>query len=382
MNPILIAAAVIPAFILLVRVYKADKLDREPTGLLVSLVLLGILSTVSALVLERIGSTVLSSFLTEDSVVYNILLYFIVVGFSEEGSKYLLLKLRTWKHKAFNCQFDGVVYAVFVSLGFALWENLGYVAMLGLSGAILRALTAVPGHACFGVFMGIFYGAAKRAEIAGQTETCKRMRRLSLLLPVFIHGMYDFITTLPGALSFLLFLPFIGCMFFVGYRMVKQKSAQDSFIVQPENPFDTQPTYPTSVPYQPYGTQPQQTSGSAAPYQPYGTQPWQSSGATASPSQPYGAQPWQTTGSVAAPSQPYGAQPWQTTGSSAAPGQPASAQPWQQTGSTASTGHPASTQPWQPTGSAAAPQSSDPSGDPNQNTSPGYQSVFDSKDLK
>ncbi|MBQ7547472.1 MAG: PrsW family intramembrane metalloprotease [Clostridia bacterium] len=275
MNPILIAAAVIPAVFLLIRVYKADRLDREPKGLLISLVILGILSTISAIILERIGTAILSSFLTEGTFLYNLLEYFIVVAISEEGSKYFLLKLRTWKHPAFNCQFDGVVYAVFVSLGFALWENIGYVAMLGFSTALIRAVTAVPGHACFGVFMGVFYGAAKRAELAGKPNDSKTLRRLALLFPAFIHGAYDFITTLPGLLSAFVFLPFIICVFAFAYRIVKTHSMQDTFIVEPQEPTffppdpgSTTSAYPSN---NPQAWQPRQTSTPADQSVP----PWQ-----------------------------------------------------------------------------------------------------------
>ena len=158
MNPILIAAAAVPAVFLLIRVYHADRLEPEPSGLLLSLILRGVFATVIAMVLEELGSALLGSVYAENSLPYNIIMYFVIVAFSEEGAKYILLRRRTWRSDAFNCQFDGVVYAVFVSLGFALWENLGYVAMYGLSTALVRAVTAVPGHACFGVFMGVYYG--------------------------------------------------------------------------------------------------------------------------------------------------------------------------------------------------------------------------------
>lgn len=167
-NPILIAAAVIPAVFLLVHVYRADKLEKEPAPLLISLVLYGIAATFIALLLERFGSWLLGRYFPENSTPYNVLMYFGVVAFSEEGAKYFLLKRRTWNSAAFNCQFDGVVYAVFVSLGFALWENISYVLMYGLSTALVRAVTAVPGHACFGVFMGVWYGLAKRPARTGK----------------------------------------------------------------------------------------------------------------------------------------------------------------------------------------------------------------------
>ena len=172
-NPILIAAAVIPAVFLLVHVYRADKLEKEPAPLLISLVLYGIAATFIALLLERFGSWLLGQYFPENSTPYNVLMYFGVVAFSEEGAKYFLLKRRTWNSAAFNCQFDGVVYAVFVSLGFALWENISYVLMYGLSTALVRAVTAVPGHACFGVFMGVWYGLAKRLHGQGKDGASK-----------------------------------------------------------------------------------------------------------------------------------------------------------------------------------------------------------------
>ena len=236
MNPILIAAAVIPAIVLLVRVYKADRLDREPTGLLISLVLFGILSTFLAMVAERVGMTVLSHFVAEDSILYNAILYFGIVAFGEEGAKYILLRKRTWNSPHFNCQFDGVVYAVFVSLGFALWENLGYVAMNGIATALVRAVTAVPGHACFGVFMGVFYGAAKRFDGMGRSMQSKHCRHMALVLPALIHGTYDFIATFSSAHAGWVFVAFVLIMFFGSYRLVKNAAADDRYIAQPYDP--------------------------------------------------------------------------------------------------------------------------------------------------
>ena len=142
MDPVLIAAAVIPAVILLLQVYRADRLEKEPTGLLISLLVFGVIATALAIVTETIGENILLSFFDETDLGYLILSNFIVVALSEEGFKLLLLRWRTWRSPNFNCQFDGVVYAVFVSLGFALWENIGYVAMYGFGTALVRAVTA------------------------------------------------------------------------------------------------------------------------------------------------------------------------------------------------------------------------------------------------
>ncbi|MCR4804465.1 MAG: PrsW family intramembrane metalloprotease, partial [Clostridia bacterium] len=135
---LLAAAAIVPAILLLMEVYKYDRLEKEPSNLLGSLVLKGILATFLAIVTERIGLAVCGALFSPDSFAYNVLVMYVVVGLSEEGFKYLLLKRETWNSPYFNCRFDAVVYAVFVSLGFALWENLSYVFSYGLSTAMVR----------------------------------------------------------------------------------------------------------------------------------------------------------------------------------------------------------------------------------------------------
>ncbi len=228
LNPILIAAAVIPAALLMIRVYRWDRLEREPAGLLVTLVLLGLAAAVLAIITETIGEKILDCFLFEVSILYQLLLYLIVVACSEEGFKLLFLKLRTWKSPSFDCQFDGVVYAVFISVGFALWENIGYVMMYGLGTALLRAVTAVPGHACFGVFMGMWYATARRYENYGWHDHSERSMWKAFIIPTLLHGCYDTIATMSGLLFALVFLAFVVGMFIAANRMMKKLSREDS----------------------------------------------------------------------------------------------------------------------------------------------------------
>ena len=228
-HPLLIAAAVIPAVLLMIRVYRADRLEREPAGLLLGLVLLGILATVLALAAERIGETILAFFLDESSLLYRLLLCFVVVACSEEGAKLFLLKRRTWNSPSFDCQFDGVVYAVFVSLGFALWENIGYVAMFGFETALVRAVTAVPGHACFGVFMGMWYATARRYENAGWHTQSRDSLRKAFFIPVLLHGCYDAIALSEEEGFGLIFLAFVIALFIAAILLMKKLSRQDAY---------------------------------------------------------------------------------------------------------------------------------------------------------
>ena len=229
-NIILIVAAIVPAFFLLRFIYRHDRLERESFTMIRNLVLMGIVSTFIAVMCERLGLMILGAIFDEPTVLYNLILYFLIVGLSEEASKYVVLKRATWNSPEFNCKFDGVVYAVTVSLGFALWENIEYVLMYGMTTAMVRAVTAVPGHACFGVFMGVWYGLSKRCELRGDEAAGKTCRRLCIIMPAVIHGCYDFIATLTNAYATIIFVVFVATMFLVCYVMVKKLSANDEYL--------------------------------------------------------------------------------------------------------------------------------------------------------
>jgi len=229
-NWLLIAAAVVPAIFLMVKVYRSDRIEKESRSLLGKLAVMGILATVIAKVEERIGQWILVSNLPEDSPYYNVILYFVIVAIAEESSKYLLLKKATWYSPEFNCQYDGVVYAAFVSLGFALWENIQYVLSYGFSVAVVRAVTAIPGHACFGIFMGVFYGLAKRADYRGNHTGSGLLRLMSLLFPVFLHGAYDYIATVEETANGWYFLAFVAVLFLISFAAVHVASKNDRYI--------------------------------------------------------------------------------------------------------------------------------------------------------
>ena len=141
-----ILAAVLPAVILLRYIYQHDTIEKEPPGLILLLVLMGVLSALAASVLEMFAQGILNLLVTPGTRLHTILLAFVVVAAVEEGTKFWLLKRRSWTHPAFNYRFDGIVYSVAVSLGFAGYENIQYVLHYGLSVALPRALLAVPGH--------------------------------------------------------------------------------------------------------------------------------------------------------------------------------------------------------------------------------------------
>ena len=229
---LLIVAAVIPAAVLMWRVYRADRLEPESRRLSLRLVVSGCLAMVISALAEKGLCYLLGLAVAENSVLYDVILYFCIVGFAEEGSKYWMMRRRTWRSEEFNCQFDGVVYAVFVSLGFAVLENVCYVLMFGLRTALLRAATAVPGHASFGVFMGVFYALAKKNAIYGNHSASVVYRVLAVVLPALLHGLYDYIATQESFYSTWFFVGFIIVLFAVSVVLVGRTSRQDRYFAE------------------------------------------------------------------------------------------------------------------------------------------------------
>ena len=229
-NLILIVAAVVPAIFLMIKAYRSDRLEPESPALLWQLVKAGVFSSLIALVLERVGDLLLGAFTTEGTTLYNVLLYFVVVALSEEGAKFFMLRRRTWNSPEFNCQYDGVVYALFVSLGFALWENISYVLQYGFSTALVRAVTAIPGHACFGVFMGVFYGLAKRETGYRAMGRSRFFTVLAVLVPALLHGAYDYIASMEQVQSGWYFVGFVALLFAASYLLVNKAAKNDRYI--------------------------------------------------------------------------------------------------------------------------------------------------------
>lgn len=223
-----ILAAVLPAALLLRYIYRQDTVEKEPPGLLVTLLFLGVAAALASGILERLARTVLNMLVDPGSPAYTVLLAFLVVALVEEGSKFYLLKERTWNHPAFNYRFDGIVYAVFVSLGFAAFENIQYVLHYGLSVALPRALLAVPGHMSFAVYMGVFYGRAKLCESRGDKGGSRRDLAAGYLSAVLLHGIYDSCAMIGSMLSTALFIVFVLLMYRGVYRLLKRESATDA----------------------------------------------------------------------------------------------------------------------------------------------------------
>ena len=163
--------ALLPAIALVVWIYRQDKVEKEPRGLLWKIFLFGVLSVIPAMILEIILDEVFLVFVDADTLCYVILDNFIGVALIEEVCKMKAAKWAAWKHPAFNYKFDAIVYCVTSALGFAAIENVLYCMDGDIGTAVTRALLSVPSHAIDGVIMGYFFGVAKEAELGRRYKT-------------------------------------------------------------------------------------------------------------------------------------------------------------------------------------------------------------------
>ncbi len=221
-----IVAAVLPAAVLMYFVYKQDKIEKEPMDLLLKCALSGLYAAVLSIVLEMLFEGIMSNF-SYSSVTSYAIATAVMVAAVEEFAKIFFLKRRTWKSPHFNYLFDGVVYAVFVSLGFAAIENVLYVFQYGLSIAIARAALAVPAHFGFSVMMGVFYSLAKRDDLYGSPAGMRRNMLLAYFIPVVMHSIYDACALSESDTAMIIFFIFVVIMDIVVYKTIKKKSRND-----------------------------------------------------------------------------------------------------------------------------------------------------------
>lgn len=256
---LLVCAALLPAIVLCVYVFKKDKVEKEPIGLLLLLLLSGVLicypaATVEGVLFEIIDNIFMpfgyeegGEIYLDDTTfrIYNACIYFIGVALVEEGFKFIAMYLITRNNKNFNSLFDGLIYAVFVSLGFAGFENIFYVLDYGWTNAVMRALMSVPGHMFFAVLMGYYYSMWHMYEKAGERErfyknagfidpaapefSGSKYLALCLIIPTLGHGLYDYCCTIGTPLATVGLYAFLIFLYIYCFARIRKMSKGDMY---------------------------------------------------------------------------------------------------------------------------------------------------------
>ena len=225
MSILSIIVSILPIFLIGLFIYKKDK-RKEPSKLLLKLFICGISSCFPALFLE----VIFGSFLPDMNYmnIYQIFLYsFFVIALSEEFCKWFFVYKISYRHDEFDSLYDMIVYASFVALGFACFENLLYVSSKGILAGFLRAISAVPGHVCDGIFMGSYLSLAKINEIRGNNNSSKKYKIYSLVIPTMVHGIYDFCLFSGNLLLIGIFLIYVIVLFIICFKKVGKISSNN-----------------------------------------------------------------------------------------------------------------------------------------------------------
>jgi len=230
----LILISIFPVIIIMIYLYYRDKYEKEPLSSLFKAFSAGVLSAIlTIVVLMPFGS--LAEFKTGLPFVDAVKSAFLWAAIPEELFKFVCLYMFIWRDRHFNEHYDGIIYAAFVSLGFALFENFLYVFQMGMQVGISRAIITVPAHALFGVIMGFYFSLAKfnRSRVKGYLI-------LSLLLAILAHGIFDFLLMYSSAVSridptmsmviFVLFFIFVAYLWKLGFSKIRKHIAASAII--------------------------------------------------------------------------------------------------------------------------------------------------------
>jgi RsiW-degrading membrane proteinase PrsW (M82 family) len=222
----LLFLAVIPGVLILLYVYGKDKVEKEPVSIIARLVLFGGASCIVAGTAEALLQSVLPQY-ERGTIEFALQTSFCLAALCEETVKYLALRIGTWKSSHFNYRFDGIVYGASAAIGFAVFENIQYVASFGLATAITRAFLAVPLHAFCGVFMGVFYSYSKKSAILGLKGKQFLFTVLSLIVPMLIHGIYDTLAFMGTQQYTVMLLVFVVLLYIAAITTIRKMSAAD-----------------------------------------------------------------------------------------------------------------------------------------------------------
>jgi len=199
MQPFLFYWAVAPPLFLIYLVYLFDRGSQKQRNISLMVFILGSLTVLPSFIAENVIGYFYSISEPVPFGMSNIgIFFYVLIGIAlvEEFFKFLVIKKYAYHQDEFKAPYDGILYAVITSLGFALIENIIYVFVYNettpLQTAIGRMFSAIPAHALMGVFMGYYIGKAKFDKVDRQQFLLK-----GLFSAVALHTLYDYFLLLP-----------------------------------------------------------------------------------------------------------------------------------------------------------------------------------------
>ncbi|MFH1113163.1 MAG: PrsW family glutamic-type intramembrane protease [Pseudomonadota bacterium] len=211
----------LPGLIWLAYFYARRNTSPQSFGNIVRVFLAGCITTVPAVIAERLTGAEIAQGPAAHSAVVSLLL----IGPIEEFFKLLAVWIAVYRSPDFRQPLDGIIYSLSAALGFSCVENIIFIAFIGPEAFWSRLLYATPAHVLFASMWGYSLGRA-RFQRQGELVTVAK----GLLVASLLHGAYDALVALYPHAARLSLLPLLAFMVWLMNRRVREFRSTSPFL--------------------------------------------------------------------------------------------------------------------------------------------------------
>ena len=245
--------AIVPIFFICLYIYHEDRYEKESISLLILLFVSGVLGSFISFFAKNAEHLLLNNVFSEyisysrdgimtiaDNVswLYNLILAVFAYSLTDIVIVTMALFSITYKNKNFNSLFDGIVYAVYIVMGFAFVEVVLFGYGKGWDLLAMKCLITLPMRMFTAAIMGYYYSKMKIYHLASKEERKIHTAKLSfkygkwLLFtigaPWVIWGVFEFSTLMNGAVWRYLYYFVLIAMGFYTIRKITKTSNEDA----------------------------------------------------------------------------------------------------------------------------------------------------------
>lgn len=212
--------------------YLTKDLHPEPRKMIIKMFLWGSFITLPVFFIQT-GLTSLLNGIPVSPLLTSVIYWFIVVSFTEELFKFLVVKMKVVDSPHLDEPLDLMIYMVVVALGFAAVENILYsfapIGHMSVEQVVTRTLVIAFVRFVGATFLHTLCSALIGYAMAISFKDKKRavFEMISgIILATLLHGLYDFsIMTLDGSIKYVvpgLIIITLAFLVFAGFEKLKK----------------------------------------------------------------------------------------------------------------------------------------------------------------
>ncbi len=250
--------AVLPALVLCGYVFYKDRIEKEPVGLLALLFGIGAVAYVPVCILQELIVKLIDGVFAEKisfseagavsfsskgaEIAHAAVCAFVAFSVVQILVKWCLMYFVTHKNKHFNYLFDGIVYSVFLSLGYAVAENVHFLIQNDAELMAAKLLTSIPCHLFVGILMGAYYTMWHVRFCANAVEkdmleagivkkdrvlTSAPWLAVSLILPIIVNGLYVLAGSVNNRIVTVIFYTAVFLLYGISFILIDVMATKD-----------------------------------------------------------------------------------------------------------------------------------------------------------